>query len=126
MQVDSNTAEGTEMPEASQVEVLNDVETPSTESESSVANDPAAEPAATPAPVAADTAQPAAPAYTPDFKVKIKGKEFEIDEMFRGLIKDADSEKKVKEFFEKAYGIDFVKQDRKALKDEHEGFKSQV
>ncbi len=71
-------------------------------------------------------AAPATPAYTPDFKVKIKGKEHEIDEMFRGLIKDADSEKKVKEIFEKAYGIESVKADRQAIKQEHEGFRSAV
>jgi hypothetical protein len=78
------------------------------------------------APVDAALAQPATPAYTPDFKVKIKGKEHEIDEMFRGLIKDPETEKKVKEVFEKAYGIEAVKADRTALKSEYEGFKSQV
>lgn len=78
------------------------------------------------APVDGATPEQVAPAYTPDFKVKIKGKELEIDEMFRGLIKDQDSEKKVKEVFEKAYGIDAVKADRAAIKQEHESFKSNV
>lgn len=59
----------------------------------------------------------AAPTYTPNFKFKygfeengiVSQKEAEIDPMFRALIKDAESEKKIKEIFEKAYGIDVVK-----------------
>ena len=73
-----------------------------------------------------DPAMPVAPAYTPDFKVKIKGKEHEIPEMYRALIKDPESEKQVKEFVEKALGIDAVKQDRTALKEQFEGFKKEI
>jgi hypothetical protein len=71
-------------------------------------------------------AAPVAPAYQPNFKYSVRGQEKEIDEMFRSLVKDAESEKKIKELFEKAEGIDFVKQDRTALKTEFEGFKTQV
>jgi hypothetical protein len=67
-----------------------------------------------------------APTYQPNFKYSVRGQEKEIDEMFRSLVKDADSEKKIKELFEKAEGLDFVKEDRKSLKSEYEGFKSQV
>jgi hypothetical protein len=92
---------------------------------------------ATPAPEVADGGAPAvaAPAtstvpapsaYTPSFKYNVRGQEKEIDEMFRALVKDADSEKKVKELFEKAEGLDFVKQDRASLKTEYEGFKQQI
>lgn len=81
-------------------------------------------PAAT-APVAQPVA-PVAPAYQPNFKYSVKGQEKEIDEMFRALIKDAESEKKIKDLFEKADGIDFVKQDRDSLKSEYKGFKDQV
>jgi hypothetical protein len=69
---------------------------------------------------------PQAPVYTPNFKYSVKGQEKEIDEMFRSLIKDAESEKKIKDLFEKADGIDFVKQDRDALKTEYKGFKEQT
>lgn len=51
----------------------------------------------------------AAPAWTPNFKVKSYDKEYEIDEMFRPLIKDGESEKKVRAIFEKAYGLDGMK-----------------
>lgn len=72
------------------------------------------------------TGQPATPAYTPDLKVKIKGKEHEIPEMFRGLIKDPESEKQVKEFVEKALGLDAVKADRATLKEQFEGYKRDI
>lgn len=68
----------------------------------------------------------AVPAYQPNFKYSVRGQEKEIDEMFRTLIKDSESEKKIKELFEKSEGLDFVKQDRTALKSEFEGFKTQV
>lgn len=58
------------------------------------------------------------PAYTPNFKFKVLDKELEIDEQFRGLIKDADSEKKVREIFEKAHGLDHVKADRQTIRQE--------
>jgi hypothetical protein len=72
----------------------------------------------TPAPVEAkttdapDEATPVAevPAFTPNFKVKAYDKEFEIPEEFRALIKDGESEKKVREIFEKAYGLDGMKE----------------
>lgn len=89
---------------------------------SSVGEQPVAGQATTPEAVAGQVA----PAYQPNFKYSVRGQEKEIDEMFRSLVKDADSEKKIKELFEKAEGIDFVKEDRKALKSEYEGFKSQV
>lgn len=55
-------------------------------------------------------------AYTPNFKFKVKDKEFEIDEWARAAVKDAAMEKKVKELYEKAYGLDDVKADRETLK----------
>lgn len=52
---------------------------------------------------------PEMPAFAPEFKFKVMDKEHEIPEMFRALVKDADSQKAVKEIFEKAYGLDVVK-----------------
>ena len=52
---------------------------------------------------------PAAPAFTPNFKFKVRNEEREIDEWARAAMKDADSEKKVREIFEKAYGVDYMK-----------------
>lgn len=104
-------------------------------------SNPATEPAITPesvtpaatvgepavaAPATPVSAAPAVPAFTPNFKYSVKGQEKEIDEMFRALVKDAESEKKIKEIFERADGLDVVKQDRTALKQEFEGFKTQI
>lgn len=51
----------------------------------------------------------APPAFTPNYKFKVHDEEKEIDEFFRGLIKDEESEKKVKEIFGKAYALDAQK-----------------
>lgn len=71
----------------------------------------------TPAPAAkaapeAPVTPPAAtevPPYAPNYKFKVMDKEHEIAEQFRGIIKDADTERLVKELHEKAYGLDVVK-----------------
>lgn len=49
------------------------------------------------------------PAWTPNWKFKAAGKEHEIPEFLRGVVKDADTEKQLKELHEKAYGLDLVK-----------------
>ena len=51
----------------------------------------------------------APPVYNPNFKFKVHDKEHEFDEWIRSSVKDADTEKKAKELYEKAYGLDFVK-----------------
>ncbi len=58
-------------------------------------------------PVAGEVPPP--PAYTPNFKLKVMDQEHEIPEKFRAMIKDAESEKEVREIFEKAFGLDHVK-----------------
>lgn len=50
-----------------------------------------------------------APQYQPNFKFKVLDQEKEFDEFVRGVIKDSDTEKKVRELYEKAYGLDVVK-----------------
>jgi hypothetical protein len=47
--------------------------------------------------------------YAPNYKYKVMDKELEIPEKFRGLMTDAESEKELRELFEKANGIEFVK-----------------
>ena len=62
----------------------------------------------TPTPEAAPSAdgkpvvETAAPAFVPDFKYKFKNEEREIDPLFRPLIKDAETLKKVKELAERS------------------------
>jgi len=52
---------------------------------------------------------PQAPAWTPNWKFKAAGKEHEIPEWLRGVVKDAETEKNLRELHEKAYGLDLVK-----------------
>lgn len=79
--------------------------------------------AAPDAPEKAETPNPAPPAYTPNLKFKVVDKEHEIDPLFAQVIKDADTEKKVRELHEKAYGIEWVKQDRERAKEERNQYK---
>lgn len=66
------------------------------------------------------------PAYQPNFKFSVLKKEHEIPELYRSVVKDADSEKQVKELFEKAYGLDHVKSERAKLQDEYKTYKTQT
>jgi hypothetical protein len=58
--------------------------------------------------------------FTPNYKFKVLDKEHEIDPLFQTLIKDPDTEKKIKELHEKAFGLDSVKVDRQLLKEKIE------
>lgn len=74
---------------------------------------------------AAADGQKEPPAYAPNFKFKYRAvdkenAEGEVDPLFRSLVKDADTEKKIRELHEKAYGIDFVKHDRDQIRQELE------
>lgn len=59
--------------------------------------------------VPATPATPEPPAFAANFKYKAFGKEKEIDEFLRPLIKDADSEKKVKDILTRAEAFDDLK-----------------
>jgi hypothetical protein len=68
-----------------------------------------AEGAETPAPAADVKVEPAAAAYKPNFKFKANNADHEIPEVLRGVIKDAETEKQVREIMEKAHGLEPVK-----------------
>ena len=68
----------------------------------------------------AKNAQAAPPSYTPNYKFKVHDEEKEIDEIYRGLIKDQDTEKKIREMHEKAFGLDVQKPKFERLKTEHQ------
>jgi hypothetical protein len=71
---------------------------------------PAGTEAAAPAQLPTGQAQEGEKApYAPNYKYKVMDKELEIPEKFRALMTDAESEKDVRELFEKANGIEFVK-----------------
>lgn len=72
------------------------------------------------------------PLYTPNYKFNTTArsennewtkKEMEIDEWARPFIKDQETEKKVRELFEKAYGIDFLKNKNETFSKEIEATK---
>ncbi|MFN9974317.1 MAG: hypothetical protein ACK58T_30920 [Phycisphaerae bacterium] len=80
--------------------------------------------------VAAKTATEKGPVFTPNYKYKAALQEKEIEEFWRPLIKDADSEKRVKDFLSKIDGFDFVKNSRekaeKQLESLTQDFQSQA
>lgn len=65
-------------------------------------------------------AQPEKPAYTPNFKYKAANQEKELDPLFHSLIKDQDSEKKVKEIFSKVDAFDYIKQKKEHAETQHD------
>jgi len=67
---------------------------------------------------ATSTAAPAE--YKPTYKFKVKDQEKEFDEWIRPVIKDAETEKKVKDIYEKAFGLDEVKGSRDNYKSKYE------
>lgn len=78
--------------------------------------DPTGEPAAD----GGDGAVSEPPAYTPNLKFKVYDKEHEFDEFVRGVIDSEDKEKRVRELYEKAYGLDMVKPKYKELRDRYQ------
>jgi len=63
---------------------------------------------------------PVAPApYTPNFKYKSYSKEFEFDDWAKGVIKDKETEEKVRSLYAKAAGLDGVKESFEKYKGEY-------
>ena len=48
-------------------------------------------------------------AYTPNYNFKVHDKEHTFDPEFQSYIKDADSEKKMRDLYERAFGLDQIK-----------------
>jgi hypothetical protein len=100
-----------------------ETQTPTTAESASQASTPAASAQETPAQsssAAADGAQAGDPAqstppWTPNFKFKAGGKEHEIGEAYRGIIKDQATLDEVKRLHEKAYGLDSVLKSRESM-----------
>ena len=46
------------------------------------------------------------PTYQPNWKYKFAGKDLEVDEMFRSVVKDQETEKKVKDVLQRAMAFD--------------------
>jgi len=97
------------------VEPVETVETPVVEE--TPAEEPAVEPAGDEPSV---DAPQAAAEYVPNLKYKVLDEEREIDHpLFKQMVKDADTEKQVREIFEKAAGLDIYKNKYSTLDTEH-------
>ncbi len=55
--------------------------------------------------------------YNPNFAFKVKDKEHQFDDFIKAAIRDAETEKKARELYEKAYGLDEVKAHRQSLQE---------
>lgn len=71
--------------------------------------------------------------FKPNVKFKVLDKEMEIPKEFQSLMKDPESEKKVRELFEKAHGLDVVKtkltetrQQRDQVVQQHQALQAQI
>lgn len=60
------------------------------------------------------------PAYSPDFKFRANNKDHEIPELLRAAIKDEKAEKYIKDIFQKAYGIEPIKERLNSIREEHQ------
>lgn len=68
----------------------------------------------------------APPEFVPNPTFRVMETEKNFDEFLLPAIKDADSEKRVRELYEKAHGLDFVKQDRQVLREENTKLKEKA
>lgn len=66
------------------------------------------------------------PAYTPNYKVSVRKKEYEIPEEFRPLMTDKEKEKKLHDIFTAVHGIDEVKTHRDQLINEFQSYRQQT
>lgn len=74
-----------------------------------------------------DPAAPAVPAYVPNYKLKVYDKEQDLEDPFlKALIKDADSEKKVKEIAQKYLGFDTVKEKNQKITQDFQAYHQQA
>lgn len=64
-------------------------------------------------------AQAEAPTYNPNYKFKVMDQEVEVDEFLRGAITSPEHEQRIRELYEKAYGLDHVKPKYERIKQEH-------
>jgi len=61
-----------------------------------------------------------APAYEPNFKFNVLDRQEEFPEEFRQYIKDKGTEDRFRDVFERAYGVDVLKNDRQVLREHNQ------
>ncbi len=108
-----------------------EVETP-TPAEGAGGDPPAAPPGGDAPDPAAPAVVPVPAAYQPNLTFKVRDGatnrqiERKFDDWLHPLIKDAETEKKVREMQERAYGLDAVKGDRERLSNENQTYRQQL
>lgn len=79
--------------------------------------------------VATDGVEAAAaevPAYNPNFKYKVYGEEKEIPEKYRSLVKSAEDEKELRDFFERAEAVPTLKKKNEEYQAKHQTLEQTV
>lgn len=66
------------------------------------------------------------PQFKPNFKFKAFEKEYEVEDLYKGLIKDAETEDKVKKLHSKAYAMETMKERLEGTRQELQTFRGQV
>lgn len=78
------------------------------------------------APQAEVVPQQAMPTYTPNWKYKANQAEHELPEEYRGYIKSADDEKRIKRLFEQVHGVEKIKNEYKTASTELSSYKGGI
>lgn len=63
--------------------------------------------------------QPAAPAWTPDYKYKVRDQELEFEDWVKPLITSDEHKKKFQELYTRGHGLELAKQEREAFKNKY-------
>lgn len=66
------------------------------------------------------------PQYNPNYKFKAYDKEYEVEDLFKPLIKDAETEKKVRELHAKAYALEHMQEKFNKHRTESTQFKTSI
>lgn len=74
----------------------------------------------------ANAQAPTPPQYQPNFKFKAFDKEYEVDELFRPLIKDSETEEKIKKLHSKAYAMEAFQEKLHKSRSEYDQFKQSI
>lgn len=67
-----------------------------------------------------NTGDSSTPEYVPNYKFKVQDSEHEFDEEFRGALTNSESEKKLRDLYEKAYGLEHIKPKYEKTKNEYQ------
>jgi hypothetical protein len=73
-----------------------------------------------------DAVKPSEDVYVPNLKFKVHDQEYEFDPLLKDVIKDKNSEEKIRDIYTKAYGLDAAQKSRDSWKQKHEEVEGKV